>query len=130
MDATITGEETDDFAPNLSIVTTEAPGNATARKLAEANLETARTQGSLPADLGGGTIDVSGSEVSEIELGGEPAASYEQVTGSPLGDARQLQVYAVRDGTAYAITYSGLESGQFEEELPDVEAMLGSWTWD
>ena len=130
VDATITGEESDDFAPNLAVVTTEAPGNATARKLAEANLATTRDQGSLPAGAGGGAIDVSGSEVEETELGGEPAASYEQVTGSPVGDARQLQLYAVRDGTAYAVTYSGLDSGQYQDDLPDVEAMLDSWTWD
>ena len=130
VDATITGEESDDFAANLAVVTTEAPGSATARKLAEANLETASAQGSLPEGAGGGAIDVSGSEIEETELGGEPAASYEQVVGSPAGEARQLQLYAVRDGTAYAVTYSGLDAGQYEEQLPDVQAMLGSWTWD
>ncbi|HEX6115861.1 MAG TPA: hypothetical protein VFY99_02095 [Solirubrobacterales bacterium] len=129
VDATITGEESDDFAPNLAIVTTAAPRTATARKLAEANLRTTREQSTLPSGAGGGTIDTSASEVDDAELGGEPAASYEQVAEAPPGDVRQLQLYAVHDGTAYAVTFSGLDSGQYEEDLPAVEAMLDSWTW-
>jgi hypothetical protein len=31
---------------------------------------------------------------------------------------------------ACALTYSGLDSGQFEEDRADVEAMLDSWVWD
>jgi hypothetical protein len=130
VDATITGEESDGFAPNLAIVTTPAPGKATALKLAEANLRTTQASGELPSGAGGGAIDTSGAEVEETDLGGEPAASYEQVSEAPQGEARQLQIYAVHEGTAYALTYSGLESGQYEENLPDVEAMLSSWEWE
>ena len=130
VDATITGEASDDFAPNLAIVTTPAPGNITATKLAEQNLSATQGQGALPPAAGGGAIDTTDSEVDETELGGEPAASYEQTAQAPPGDVRQLQVYAVHDGTAYALTYSGLDSGQFEEERADVEAMLDSWMWD
>jgi len=130
VDATITGEESDDFEPNLAIVTTPAPGRTTAARLAEQNLETTQAQGTLPSGAGGGAIDTTNSRIEQTKLGGEPAASYEQVAEAPPGDVRQLQMYAVDNGTAYALTYSGLASGQFEEDLPDVQAMLESWTWD
>jgi hypothetical protein len=130
VDATITGDEDDGFAANLAIVTTPAPGRTTARKLADANLSTTQAQGTLPSGAGGGSIDTTDSKVEETELGGEPAASYEQVAQAPQGDARQLQLYTIHEGSAYAVTYSGLDSGQFDEQLPDVEAMLDSWTWD
>jgi hypothetical protein len=130
VDATITGEESDGFAPNLAIVTTPAPGRVDAKELAETNLRTTEAQGTLPEGAGGGAIDTTGSVVAETELGGEPAASYEQVADAPPGEVRQLQLYAIHDGTAYALTYSGLESGQFEDDLADVRAMLDSWTWE
>jgi hypothetical protein len=130
VDATLTAGESDDFAPNLSVVTTPAPRKATALELAKANLETSRAQGSLPSGAGGGALDFTESEVEETELGGEPAASYEQLAEAPPGNVRQLQIYAVAGGTAYAITYSGLDEGQYEERLPEVEQMLDSWTWE
>lgn len=130
VEGTIAGEESDDFAPNLAIVSTPAPGKADAERLAQANLRTTQASGSLPSGAGGGAIDTSGSEVEKTELGDEPAASYEQVADAPQGEVRQLQIYAIRGGTAYALTYSGLDSGQYDENLPTVEAMLDSWTWD
>jgi hypothetical protein len=130
VDATVAADESDGFAPNLTIVTTPAPRRATARKLAEANLETSRAQGSLPSGAGGGALDLSESEVEETELGGEPAGSYEQLAEAPPGEVRQLQIYAVDGDTAYAITYSGLDDGQYEENLPVVEQMLDSWAWE
>ena len=68
--------------------------------------------------------------MEETELGGEPAAAYEQVAGGTAGRRSPAQLYAIHEGTAYAVTYSGLDSRQFDEQLPDVEAMLDSWTWD
>jgi hypothetical protein len=130
IDATITGgDEVDGFAPNLAIVTTPAAGKTDPVKLAAANLKTARAQGTLPPGAGGGAIDLSDSEVEDTELGGEPAAVYEQIASAPQGDVRQRQVYAINGDTAYALTYSGLDGGQYEDQLPAVEEMLGSWTW-
>lgn len=130
VDATVSADESDGFAPNLSVVTTPAPGKATALKLAEANLETSRAQATLPSGAGGGALDFSESVVERTELGGEPAASYEQVAETPPGDVRQRQIYTVDGGSAYAITFSALDEGQYAENLPAVEAMLDTWTWE
>ncbi|MGI8460397.1 MAG: hypothetical protein ACR2OC_02000 [Solirubrobacterales bacterium] len=131
IDAVVSATDADgDFAPNLTIVITPAGGETDPVRLANVNLKTAIQAGALPPGAGGGSISFDDSSVEEIELGGEPAAYYEQVADSPVGEARQRQIYAIRDDTAYALTYGGLENRQFDEYLPALEEMLGSWQWD
>jgi len=118
------------FAPNLTIVTAPAAGQVDSTAFAKANLRTAERYGTLPPGAGGGAVSFEGSVVEKTELGGEPAAYYEQVADSPVGEARQRQIFAIRDDTAYALTFGGLEDGQFDEYLPAVEQMLDSWRWE
>lgn len=124
--------QTGEFRPNLTVVRTSEgiPAGTTALELAKANLRTSRQLGTLPEGAGGGSVSFSGSKVKKTKLDGEPAAYYEQVADSPVGEIRQRQIYAVRGGTAFGLTYGGLEAQQFKRNLPSLEKILDSWRWE
>jgi hypothetical protein len=127
IDSFVATEGEDNFAPNLGVVTSPVGGLTDPVRLAEQNLRFLESQG---AEIAGAEGRISVSDVEPTELGGDPAAAYETTGPGPSGEIRQRQIFAIRDGTGYAITYSGLADGQFEENLPAAEQMLDSWTWD
>lgn len=133
VDAVIAGPgEKGEFRPNLTVVRTSEgiPEGVSAERLASANLATARRLGDVAPDAESGQITVGDTEVETMKLGGEPAAYYEQTVDSPAGQIRQRQIYAIQDGTAYALTFGSLPGGQWTASVPKLELMLKSWAWE
>lgn len=121
-----------EFRPNLTIVRTSdgISDDVSAERLATANLETARRLGSVPPGAGGGDVSFGEAGVRPTKLGGEPAAYYEQTAASPAGQIRQRQIYAIEDGTAYALTFGSVAGPRYEASLAKLQKMLGTWAWE
>jgi hypothetical protein len=120
-----------EFTPNVTIVRTSEgiPEGVSAMRLANANLTAARQLGAVPPGAGGGDVSSGETSVKRAKLGGEPAAYYEQTADSPAGQIRQRQLYAIQDGSAYALTFGSVAGAQYEQNLPKLQQVVKSWAW-
>ena len=69
------------------------------------------------------------STVAHLTVAGAPARAldYRATFGGRLLHDRQ--VYAVRDGWGYVVTYSALPGSQYQGSLPALSEFLASWRW-
>ncbi len=68
-------------------------------------------------------------ETVELELGGTPALAYDyryEINGMPV---RARQVTAVRGDSVVFLNFTAHETA-FDEQVPVVDALAGSWRWD
>jgi hypothetical protein len=70
------------------------------------------------------------STLQTLSIDGATARSFDYLTSTSAGTSlHQLQVYVIHDGSAYAITYSALSSGQYRGSLPVLHQVLAGWRW-
>lgn len=68
-------------------------------------------------------------EVRETDLDGEEARSFDYTADQQGKEVAFRQVYALRDGTAYVVTYTAL-SDRFEGGADALEDVIDSWEWE
>lgn len=83
----------------------------------------------LLEQLGGGLEPTDISDVTELQLDGEPARAFDYSSERDGRELRFRQVYAVEGGTGYVITYTAL-ADDFEEGAQALDEVVDSWTWE
>jgi hypothetical protein len=124
-------DETEDgFATNVNVIRTGsiAP-RVTAARIARENARILGAPDAAAQVLPEGSEILSDVDIANLDLDGEPAASIEYSAAFEDRTNRFRQLFVVRDGTAYTITFTALED-RFEEELPEFDQVLQSWRWD
>jgi DcrB len=121
-----TGEREEGFQPNLNVIreSSIAPGVNL-----DDYVETTREQlqaGSVgDVELGS---DVELGEPMPSELDGEDAVTMDHERTLETKRIKARQVIVLRDGAAYALTYTALED-RFEDDLERFESAVDSWSW-
>jgi hypothetical protein len=70
------------------------------------------------------------STLKTVSVDGASAREFSFVTSTSSGTGlQQLQIYVIRNGWGYAITYSALSSGQYGGSLPVLHQVLAAWRW-
>ena len=119
-DAVIADEPQDDFATNINVIRETPPGDPSLDQVTEAFEGQA---GSLADDDGL-------SDTEDRELGGHPARTYTYIIErEDPPKVRQRQVFTVRDGAVYTITFSALDKS-FAAEEKAFDGFLESWEWE
>lgn len=119
-----------EYAANLGLISSDAPREDDPILVAEDYLRQVKAAGKLPVGAGGGAFSFPDSKVRRTEIGGKRAGYYEMLAETPEGDLRQRQIFTIDGKTVYALTFSVLPKGLFDEHLPALEQMLDSWIWE
>ena len=70
-----------------------------------------------------------GDEVRPGELDGEPSRSFDYTATQQGREVGFRQVYAIRNRTAYVVTYTALRDG-FAAGAGSLDEVTGSWQWE
>jgi hypothetical protein len=68
-------------------------------------------------------------EVREGELDGEDSSSFDYTANQQGKEVAFRQVYAIRDGTAYVLTYTALRD-RFQDGTDALDEVIDSWEWE
>lgn len=68
-------------------------------------------------------------EVRPGELDGERSSSFDYTASQQGREVAFRQVYAIREGTAYVVTYTALREG-FDEGVRALDGVIRSWDWE
>jgi hypothetical protein len=68
-------------------------------------------------------------EVREGELDGEQSSSFDYTADQQGKQVAFRQVYAIRDGTAYVVTYTTLRD-DFDDGTAALDEVIDSWEWE
>ena len=128
-DVVITDDPEGGFAANINVL---RQGSLAAGVDVDRLTEESRNALQDPAvleQLGGGLAPTDLSEVSRLELDGEPARAFDYSSEREGRELRFRQVYVVRDGAGYVVTYTAL-ADDFEEGTAALAEVVDSWTWE
>jgi hypothetical protein len=67
--------------------------------------------------------------IEEDELDGEDSRSFDYTADQEGREIAFRQLYAVREGTAYVVTYTALRDG-FEDGADALDEIIDSWEWE
>jgi DcrB len=122
----LTGDREEGFQPNLNVIRESSIASGVSL---DDYVETTRNQlqaGSVgDVELGS---DVELGEPAPSKLGGENAVTMDHERTFESKRIKARQVIALRDGAAYALTYTALED-RFEDDLERFESAVESWRW-
>ncbi|MEX2194564.1 MAG: hypothetical protein WD844_04685 [Thermoleophilaceae bacterium] len=79
--------------------------------------------------LGGDLAPSDISDVSALDIDGEQARAFDYSSEREGQELRFRQVYTVREGSGYVLTYTALADG-FEEGSAALDDVVESWSWD
>jgi len=118
LEVIVVGSSADGFAVNINVLR-ERAGSATVDTVAQASIEelkrvTGATHFSTVARL-----SVAGASAREVD--------YRARFGKRLVHTRQI--YAVRDGWGYVVTYTALPGSQYQGSLSALSELIASWRW-
>ncbi|MGH2954025.1 MAG: hypothetical protein ACRDK9_08400 [Solirubrobacterales bacterium] len=127
----LSADETEDgFATNVNVIRTSsiAPG-VTAEQIARQNARVLGSPGPAAQILPEGSEILGEVAIGEVDLGGDVASSLEYSATFEGRSNRLRQLFAVRGGNAYTITFTALED-LFDDEVADLDQLIESWRWN
>lgn len=126
-DVVLAGAPREGFAANINVLRQEGlPDGVDVERFADVSHEALRkasdelTRSLQPSDI---------SEVRELELDGEEARAFDYSGESRGVGLRFRQVFAVRDGAGYIVTYTDRREA-FDEGAEVLDAVLATWDWE
>jgi DcrB len=118
-DTAVAGKRQDRFTPNVNTVIEPVPGRLSAATYAS------RAKAALKA--AGGSVTTP-SITTPTKVDGEPAAGVEVERQQEGRNLRAAQVYTIKNGRAYVITYTALPA-KFKAQSSSFREVLDSWGW-
>jgi hypothetical protein len=118
-DTAVAGKRQNGFTPNVNTLIEPVPARVSATTYAS------RAKTALKA--AGGSVTTP-SITTPTKVDGEPAASAEVERQQEGRNLRATQVYTIKNGRAYVITYTALPAN-FKAESSSFREVLDSWRW-
>ena len=131
-DTLVTADPEEGFADNVNVLVEHSltPG-ISAREYAESAARTLRNPEVLPGEAGRVISDLDPRDFSgpkRLELDGADAYATDY-TGDRAGRVMRFRnIVALREGTAYGITYTALRH-RFEENADAANRVVDTWAW-
>ena len=128
-DVVITDDPEEGFAANINVLRQSSLAEGVdVDQLTEESRQALQDPAVLE-QLGGRLAPQDISDVTRLELDGEPARAFDYSSEREGRELRFRQVYVVREGSGYVVTFTAL-ADDFEGGTAALGEALDSWRWE
>lgn len=128
-DVVITDEPQEGFAANINVLRQSSLAEGVDVDQLTEESRRALQDPAVLEQLGGGLAPSDISRVTRLELDGEPARAFDYSSEREGRELRFRQVYVVREGSGYVVTFTAL-ADDFEGGTAALGEVLDSWSWE